>query len=348
MGRNILIVDDDKIWLRLIQKKFEKFSDTFSPLVAGDGLEAIEKLKRHSVSLVVTDMQMPNMDGLALLAHLSAHFPEIPVIVVTAYSTPKLKKAVLERGGAGYIEKPFMVEDLAEKIKRILQKESEGGILQTVPLEMFIQLIEMEQKTCTIRVVNKSTTRTGVLFFRDGELLDARVPGLQGKNAAYEIFSWDGVSMAIQDTCKVTEKRIEEDLQAILLDAMRLKDEAADAEQDAAPPPPASDNVGDPIDTGAEELMFADDTRQGVTWEKSVAAEKGILSIATDRSWAPLLEKAAALGQSLKAGRLQACYVSRGGDTDWIVVPGDACRVISVDPSCARDKIIRILKAFGT
>lgn len=127
MIRNVLIVDDDRIWLRVLVKKMAKYRRDFEATPAGDGREALEVLKSKPISLVVTDMQMPQMDGLTLLAHMSEMYPEIPVIVVTAYSTPKLKRAVLERGGAGYIEKPFVVEDLARKIIGMLKKESEGG-----------------------------------------------------------------------------------------------------------------------------------------------------------------------------------------------------------------------------
>ena len=345
MIKNILIVDDDKIWLRLIQKKFEKFKEIFSALVAVDGQDAVEKLKQHAVSLVVTDMQMPKMDGLALLAHLSEYYPEIPVIVVTAYSTPKLKKAVLERGGAGYIEKPFVIEDLAEKIQRILKKESEGGILQTVPLEMFIQLIEMEQKTCTIRVFNKLNGKKGVLFFSEGELFDARLPGIQGKGAAYEIFSWDEVSMTIQDTCAVSEKRIEQDLQAILLDAMRLKDEAADSEDGPNDPPPGP--ALDPAPAGrAPEPETRVKSLGTAGWEQAVAEEKGVGEITRDDRWSPLIESARQIGEKLDAGRLNACFISQGG-RDLIIVPGDEIRNVSLDPTCARDRIFRILERRG-
>ena len=340
MIRNILIVDDDKIWLRLIQKKFEKHKDAFSALVAGDGLEAVEKLKQQPVSLVVTDMQMPRMDGLALLAHLSAHYPEIPVIVVTAYSTPKLKKAVLQRGGAGYIEKPFVVEDLARKITDILRKESEGGILQTVPLEMFIQLIEMEQKTCTIRVFSKLSGNKGVLFFREGELMDAKLPGHQGETAAYEMFSWDEVSLAIQDTCAVSEKRIDKDLQAILLDAMRLKDEAG-APADFPAGSPDNGRPGNRDALAGAPLDLSPAHPAGKRWEDALNGEKGVVEIVRDSTWDRLLEAAGRIGNQMGAGRLKACFISRGDPIDMIVVPGDESRIVMVDASCPRDTILR-------
>ena len=343
MIRTILIVDDDKIWLRLIQKKFEKYRETFSVIVAGNGVEAVEKLKRHAVSLVVTDMQMPRMDGLALLAHLSEHYPDVQVIVVTAYSTPKLKRAVLERGGAGYIEKPFVVEDLARKITDILKKESEGGILQTVPLEMFIQLIEMEQKTCTIRVFNKLTGKKGVLFFNEGELLDARVPGLQGERAAYDIFSWDEVTLSIQDTCAMSEKKINKDLQAILLDVMRLKDEAADSEGllDSGMADGETKSGGDILEESFD-LTRPNDRKK--SWEQALKAEKGIRGIYRDNAWDSLIEESECIGKLLGTGRLKACFISRGDLKDIIIVPGKETMIISVDPNCSRDRILSVLK----
>jgi len=61
--------------------------------------------------------------------------------------------------------------------------------------------------------------------------MDARIGGRHGKQTAYEIFAWDEVTLSIQDDCAIKEKKIDEDLQAILFDAMRLKDEAGEDEE---------------------------------------------------------------------------------------------------------------------
>jgi len=232
MIKNVLFVDGNRILCRLIQKKFNRCRHIFSVIVAKDGLDAVEKLKENNISLVITELQLPNMDGFALLTHLSENYPDIPVIVQTGQGTPKTKKIVLDSTAAGYIEQPFKVEDLGNSIVSILEKESEGGILKTFPLEMFIQLIEMDMKTCTIRINEKTSGEQGILFFQDGDLLDARIRGRQGKQAALEIFRWDDVILSIQDDCALKEKRINEDLQAMLFDAIRLKDEAADNKTD--------------------------------------------------------------------------------------------------------------------
>ena len=226
MTKNVLIVDDDQEMLLSLKEGLEKYDRTFSVLMAGDGLIAIDKLRKHDISLVVTDLRMPRMDGFALLAQIIEHNPDIPVIIITGYSTPEMERLAQEGGAVEYLEKPFMLDNLAQKIVATLRKESEGGTLQSVSSGMFLQLIEMEQKTCTIRLADKSSGKQGVLFFHEGEMLDARIDGRRGEEAAYEIFSWDEVNLSIQNECRQEEKKINRDLNAILLEAMRLKDEA--------------------------------------------------------------------------------------------------------------------------
>jgi CheY-like chemotaxis protein len=346
MIKKILFAEDDRILRLLVQKKLDKYKNTFIVLTAENGLDAVQKLKENTISLVVTDLQMPQMDGFALLAHLSEKYADIPVIIQTGYSTPKSKKYVLERGVSGYIEKPFKVEQLAKKIIATLKKESEGGMLQTIPLEMFVQLIEMEQKTCTIRVVEKTSGELGVLFFRDGNLMEARIGGRHGKQAAYEIFSWDEVTLAIQDDCAIKAKKIEGDLQAILFDAMRLKDEVGE-DQEAF-----SENLDEDLDFEESEPDFHDPQPETLSLEdivrrklESVLGERKYLKdIYPDNAWHDLVIQAAEIGKLLEAGTLKSCYINQGEPNDFILVPGEQIVVVTVDPRCPRDRMLRALK----
>ena len=221
MIRNVLFVDDDQEMLQALKEGLEKFKDTFSVVLAEDGTTAVDKLKQNTISLVVTDLKMPNMDGFSLLAHIMEKYPDIPVIIITGYSTSEMKRLAQEGGAVGYISKPFLIEDLAKHIMKTLRKESDGGTLHGVSSGMFLQLMEMEERTCTIRLVDKATQKGGVLFFRDGELLDARIEDLQGLEAAYIIFSWDEVTLSIQNECPQKENKINSDLQPIIIEAMR-------------------------------------------------------------------------------------------------------------------------------
>jgi len=354
MTQKVLIVDDDHIWLRLIKKKFENYGDTFTTLTALDGKEAVASLKKNMVSLVVTDMQMPEMDGLALLAHLSENYPDIPVIIMTAYSTPSSKKTVLDGGAAGYIEKPFVVEDLATKIIKTLQKETEGGTLQTVPLDMFIQLIEMEQKTCTIRVFNKITENRGILFFYKGDLMDARINNRQGNTAAYEIFAWDSVTLSIQDECAIKTKKIEGELQAILFDAMRMKDEAAGAPEDfeekppepkKAPPKKAPARQAAPPKAAPKkpvQLSYPDMLRK--KFKAAAGSTDSLDDIYVDGSWYELLEHAKLIAPLFSARSFKLCYINRGERLNLIVMPGEEPTVVAVTADCPVDQVLTALR----
>jgi CheY-like chemotaxis protein len=231
MIKNVLFVDDNRILCRFIQKKFDRCKDTFTVITATDGLNALEKLTEKNISLVITNLHMPHMDGFALLTHLSEHYPDIPVIVQTGQDKLKTKTIALESGAISYFKQPFKVEDLGHLILSTLEKEYEGGILKSFSLELFIQLIEMEMKTCTVRATEKTSDKQGILFFREGDLMDARIHNRHGQEVAFEIFCWDDITLSIQDECRLTKKRINGDLQSLLFEAIRFKDEKAANQQ---------------------------------------------------------------------------------------------------------------------
>ena len=239
MIKNVLLVDDDREMLLALQEGFARYADSFSVLLAGDGIEALEYLKRQPVSLVVTDLKMPRVDGFELLATIMANFPDIPVIIITGYSTPRMEQLARKGGAVAFVAKPFLIENLARQIISMLRQEADGGTLHNVSSGMFLQLIEMEQKTCTIRLEEKTFGEKGVLFFVEGELCDARVGERQGEIAAYEIFAWDNVSLAIQNDCTVRQNRINKELSSLLLEGARRSDELKAqrvARQGRAPP----------------------------------------------------------------------------------------------------------------
>jgi CheY-like chemotaxis protein len=339
MIKKVLIVDDHEDMLFTLKEGLEKYHKAFSVLTATDGLAAMAELKKRTVSLVVSDLKMPQVDGLTLLAHIMEHYPDIPVIIITAYGNANSAKLAREGGAVGFIGKPFMIEDLARKIIETLRKESEGGKLHNVSSSgMFLQLIEMEQRTCTIRLFEKSSGKQGVLFFVEGTLLDARVDGLRGEKAAYEIFSWDEVTLSIQNTCAHKHRKIKKELQAILMDAMRVKDEISHAETCVL----SVEEVSGAPDGGVGETgSVVDDIVDAI--EKELAGKPGIEDIYKDESWDFLVQEAARIGSILRIGCLKAGYVDVGENQDYILVPRKETAVLSVDPKCPRDRIMQIL-----
>ena len=116
----VLIAEDDIDQLNLITKILGKFKDQFEVVPVSDGKQAIEILKYDRVSLVVTDIQMPRLNGMILLAYVHTYHPSIPCIVITAYGTSRLKSR-LPDDLLRFFQKPINVNDLAHAILAALK-----------------------------------------------------------------------------------------------------------------------------------------------------------------------------------------------------------------------------------
>jgi hypothetical protein len=199
---------------------------------------------------------------------------------------------------------------------------------------MFLQLIEMEQKTCTIRLEKKSGGEKGILFFRDGELLDARVNNMQGQSAAHEIFSWDAVNLSIQNGCALKENKIQSDLQPLILEAMRRKDEEE--------PEEVPESVMEQIEPGAQEPV--DRLKQlKLRIEQEIGPQCGLEDLYQDEFWDSRVGQLSKIGEFFHLGDFTLAYIDKGDTNDYILVPGPKTTVIKVDPRCPRDKILRVI-----
>ena len=113
---SILIVDDEKN-MRLVLSAMLK-REGYDVLAAADGVEAQKIIKNSDISVVVSDLKMPCLDGFGLLDWIADEYPEVPVIMITAHGTIANAVEAVKRGAFDYITKPFDQEDL----KRVISK----------------------------------------------------------------------------------------------------------------------------------------------------------------------------------------------------------------------------------
>lgn len=116
---NILIVDDDIQILELIQRHLQSLN--YHTYKAVSVKEALQILKDQSIDLLITDLQMPGVDGLELIKYASEHFPETPKLVVTGFPSINGALEVMKSGAADYITKPFTKEELKTAILKSLK-----------------------------------------------------------------------------------------------------------------------------------------------------------------------------------------------------------------------------------
>jgi two-component system sensor histidine kinase and response regulator WspE len=119
--RRILVVDDSPLTRELLSSLLEAVG--FEILNSNDGVEALERLAREAVDLVVTDLEMPRMDGLELTRRLKSHptLSSLPVVIVTTRGSEADKRRGMEAGADGYVTKGDLVrQDLVDVVSRLL------------------------------------------------------------------------------------------------------------------------------------------------------------------------------------------------------------------------------------
>ena len=115
--KNILIVDDERLIASVIAQSLSIYlEDSFNILTAENGEEAVEILKSRPVGFIVTDLNMPVMDGYELLGYLKENFPDTPVFLMTSDLTSEVEKRLGLLGVRQFFEKPFSLRKLALKI----------------------------------------------------------------------------------------------------------------------------------------------------------------------------------------------------------------------------------------
>ena len=115
----VMVVDDDAETLALLHEIVAK--EGFEVETAEDAETALRRLEQWQPELVITDIHMPGMDGLALLAAVREKEPDIPVVLLTAYGSLKTAVDAIKAGAFDYLSKPFVVEDIRLVVRRALE-----------------------------------------------------------------------------------------------------------------------------------------------------------------------------------------------------------------------------------
>jgi two-component system, OmpR family, response regulator len=121
---NILVVDDDEDIITLLCAYLARFD--FNAIAARDGAEMQRELDRNNIDLVVLDLMLPGVDGLTLAKTLRQR-SRIPIIMLTAHSSPADRVVGLEVGADDYLGKPFEPRELVARIKTVLRRAGDAA-----------------------------------------------------------------------------------------------------------------------------------------------------------------------------------------------------------------------------
>jgi CheY-like chemotaxis protein len=232
--QHLLLVDGDAKSLRVMEVSLKKAG--FQVTTAIHGKDALEKVEISPPDLVLSEVKMPEMDGLELVHLLKSdeRFRGIPVVFLTNQKAVESKVKGLELGAEDYLTKPIYIKEVVTRLRMILQKvEKEraekkeqkagfsGGLADMGVVDL-IQTFEIGRKTGMMRIEGD---RVGCVYFKEGRAIDAELGRLKGEHAFYRLLNtFEGqfeVSFAPVDR----PERIEMSTQGLLMEGMRRLDE---------------------------------------------------------------------------------------------------------------------------
>ena len=228
----VLLVDDEEAYLLSVADGLARYASEFGVLTAHDGLDALQLISEKNPSLVVSDIRMPNMDGIELLLTSRKEYPTIPFILVSAFFSESLQRSAKAFGAARILHKPLDLETLLGTIREVLAAARRGqdslrpaGFLPAFSLPGFLQLVAMEQKTCALKV-RSGSEYSGTLWIEKGRLIDAEFGTLVGTAAALRLLTWENPDITLESFQRARDARITEGINFLLMESARLRDEA--------------------------------------------------------------------------------------------------------------------------
>ncbi len=231
----ILIADDDTVLLQLLENVFAKHRNKFEVILMENGAECIDVLKTRPVDLLITDLQMPEIDGLEVLAYVHRHHPGMPCIIMTSYAETYEEFENLVHDNAPYVKglstknairfytKPFDTEHLVESVIKLLSYDVPGGALKGISVASFIQMIGIENKSCALEI-RSPDEKAGLLYFKNGVLGQAIYGDLQGEEAAVRIIGAYNAAIRFVKLPDDVKRRIKTDAITLIMKAERYQE----------------------------------------------------------------------------------------------------------------------------
>ena len=188
--RNILVVDDEPQITRVLKTTLS--SQGYCIRTATDGEQALEQMKGWSPDLVITDLRMPNMDGLQLCRAIRAE-SRIPIIVLSVKGEETIKVESLDAGADDYITKPFNVNELLARVRAALRRaavplEPETAVIEIGHFRIDISARKVEVKAKEVHLTPKEFDLLVYLARRPGKVVThhALLTAVWGPNSAQQ------------------------------------------------------------------------------------------------------------------------------------------------------------------
>ncbi|MBI3881525.1 MAG: response regulator [Verrucomicrobia bacterium] len=237
----ILFVDDDEAFLSTVRDLFDAFSNgDWEVHGALSGAKAMALLQESPVDLVVTDLQMPVMDGVQLIQFLKKNYPAIPKAVLSSRTDPSARDSCMQAGADLFFIKPTDInvwDEIFASLRQLVSvqpKEGFRGVMRRIGLQEVIQLECLGTKSSVLEV--KAGDIVGEIFIRDGRIIHARVGDREGLEAFNRIMAFNSGEFGLKAFAEPPVETISGSWEMLLMEAARVRDEAAQPSATGEPP----------------------------------------------------------------------------------------------------------------
>jgi len=226
LDRTVLLVDDDSSVSWSLGRYLTQRG--YHIMVCHDGADAIRTLEKRDFSFAILDIQLPQVNGLAVLDWLRRNRPHIIPIAITAYYSNSIQEMCLREGASMFFAKPVDPELIHQVLSSVhAEGKTFSGHSAGLDLLDYVQFLLMTGKTLILELTS-ADNRLSRLYFQNGSIPHALCNGLQGREAFIEITktfeSGSFITLPYQDPGVIS---IQENANFLLMDAVRIKDEDA-------------------------------------------------------------------------------------------------------------------------
>ncbi len=238
----ILLLDDDQDLLELYREMLGRLPSRPLIYVATSGARAIALLESEPFALLISDLNMPRMDGLQVLTIVRRKFPHLRTAVMTSVVDPQFRARAYAMGVDLFLEKPNTSQEVnffMDCIESLLGRDVDGGFrgVQSKSLVDIIQLECLSQSSSLLKITNGPVV--GKIWFQNGEVIDAETQDLKAEEAFRKILSWRTGAFEILPAEPTRTRTIFSSYQGLLLETAQALDEAQAAPDQAGELPPA-------------------------------------------------------------------------------------------------------------
>lgn len=296
-----LLISDDPSWTDVAEKVLAGLGCRVFTARTPDAAPSV--IEQAFVCLMAVDAAQPEDRFTALAAYIRRLYPDIAIL------RPKAQE--------GKPDQDAFHRTAAPMIGTLKQ----DGTVTNVSPPLFAQLMEMEARSCILRIFETGSGRGGLLAFQTGRLINARTSGLSGVDAACTILGWEAADVYIQNAEYPGAPRIQKDLQSIIMASAHMKDEGLD--RPAARPAPS--------------LIQQLKARLG-----KEGPGRAVDAVYPDASLAPAVQSAGDLGQLFGYGRFKLGFAEDGTGAR-IFVPGPSPVMVTLNSQFPRDSLLQHL-----